>query len=125
MKWWIKLTIPFTRGDDDVEITLEVFPSNIPVRGASGDPDHDKAVEDRIIADLEKGREWVWCDLLVTAEWKGIKGIASLSAAQFSSPEDYERSFIITDLEDEALAHLTEQVEEIVNNLFNDHFEED
>lgn len=71
---------------DEVTFEVTIEPEHIEVRGnamCSGDSRYDKRVEDRILRDLDNGYQEVWCCLVVTAEWEGIKGRDTLGCCSF------------------------------------------
>ncbi len=62
---------------DAVEYRVEVEAEHTPVRGnaqASGDDADDKAVEDAILAALERGQVEAWCCLVVSAHYTDEQG---------------------------------------------------
>lgn len=61
-----------------IEYSIEVLPEETPVRGnciATDDPDFDRDYEDKILADLEAGNTWAWCQVKVTASAGGMGGM--------------------------------------------------
>lgn len=72
----------------EVTFTVSIEPEDSEVNGhfCSGDPDYaeeERKQERQIIRDLDRGYQEVWCCLVVTAEWEGIKGHASLGCCSF------------------------------------------
>jgi hypothetical protein len=95
-----KLTI------DDVTVTLRAEPEDVPVRGnavASGDDATDREVEDKIIADLERGSEWAWCCAVVEVSWGSFKNVATLGCCSYRSEEDFRASGYYDEMVSEAL----------------------
>lgn len=89
---------------DSLKVTYSIkcLPEDTPVRGnvsASGDPALDKAVEDEIIARLERGEQWAWCCVEMTASvtvggytFTGADFLGACSyrdEADFASETDY------------------------------------
>lgn len=76
----------------DVEFTVEVEPEDIPVRGnamCSGDDEADRALEDQIIAALDRGQVEAWCCIVVKATWKRdntFQGVDTLGGCCFLEP---------------------------------------
>jgi len=76
----------------EVTFTVSIEPEDFEVRGnamCSGDAKYDKKVEDQILRDLENGYQEVWCCLVVTAEWQGVKGHASLGCCSFKKGDGH------------------------------------
>jgi hypothetical protein len=70
-----------------IRITLHVEPETEPVRGnalVSGDDALDRACEDELLARLERGDEWAWCQVGVTV------AVGDLSATQWLGGCSYE-----------------------------------
>jgi hypothetical protein len=94
---------------DLFEFEIECLPEDLPVRGNASfiDEETDRAIEDRIIADLERGNEWAWCTVKVTArligcEW--LEGESSLGCCSYASEEDFiKNSGCLDDLKREAV----------------------
>ena len=91
-------------------------PEDTPVRGnamVSGDDEHDRAVENRIIYDLEVNQNpWAWCTVKVTAEWRGVEASAYLGCCSYKSREDFieHNGGYIDELKGEALEELASLV---------------
>jgi hypothetical protein len=74
------------------EITINVYPENIPVRGnimASGDDQLDKEVEDEVLRRLEMGDVWAWCCVEIVAEYRGVKASTTLGGCSYLSEDDF------------------------------------
>lgn len=94
----------------DIEITVHVKPSTIPVRGnamASGDDDFDFETENRIIAKAENN-VWAWCDITVRGTWKGLTGEAHLGACSYDSEKDFREN---SGYFDDMVAHVRDEID--------------
>lgn len=79
-----------------VDYTIECLPEDSPVRGnamASDDPALDKEVEDDILAQLDRGNEWAWCVVKVTAsveiDGERFTGCAHLGGVSCANEHDF------------------------------------
>lgn len=75
-------------------ISLRAEPEDCGVRGnalASGDDAVDKAMEDKIINDLNDGNEWAWCTAAVRATWNALEATDYLGCCSYESAEDFKR----------------------------------
>lgn len=93
----------------------------IPVRGnamASGNDRTDRALEDAILARLDRDDIWAWAAVTVTANWQGIEGSAHLGCCCYLDEHDFrECSGYFDDLASEALEEIVERVHHIVQAL--------
>ena len=95
------------------EVTVECLPEDVSVRGnavCSGDEEYDKAVEDKIIADLEFN-PWAWCVVKVTAtaeDLPGFEGCDYLGGCSYSSEAEFRAGGYFDDMKTEAIAELKE-----------------
>jgi hypothetical protein len=96
----------------NVRYTLEISPEDMPILGNASVGDNaeeNEAYANEIIARLERGDDWAWCIVTVTAEYAGFKGTASMGGcsyhdeAEFTAPGGY-----YDDMRQEALADLRE-----------------
>jgi hypothetical protein len=86
-----------------------VIEDNTPVRGnaaASGDDAADKAVEDEILARLDRGDVWAWAIVHVKASFNGFEGHAILGGCGYADKDDFMASDYYGDKQEEALADL-------------------
>ena len=99
--------------EDEVEFSVECLPEDMSVRGnaiASGDDDHDRMVEDKIIEELE-WNEWAWCTVRVVARWEGFEGNDYLGGCSYKSEEDFcTPDGYYPDMKARALEALNEEV---------------
>ena len=80
-----------------IQYRIECQPEDIPIRGnvcASGDESHDLECENAVIESLERGNEWAWCCIRVTAFIDGIdlEGVDYLGRCSYKSEKDFKRS---------------------------------
>lgn len=98
----------------DVTFTVECLGEDISVRGnamASGDPEFDREVEAKIIAQLDGGNPWAWCTVRVTAVYKSFRGTDYLGACSYKSEEDFrEAGGYFDDMCQAALADLNNEI---------------
>jgi hypothetical protein len=74
----------------DVKVTLRAEPEDEPVRGSfGGDEDGARKVEDDVLAGLEGGNEWAWCQAVVEVSWGNFQGAAFLGCCSYESEEDF------------------------------------
>lgn len=99
----------------DVDYTIECLPEDTPVRGnsvASGDDEYDRKVERKIERDLDRGNEWAWCCVRVTARLSRFKGEDYLGGCSYSSQDEFCRDGYFQDMKAEALADLIRNIKE-------------
>ena len=48
-----------------------------------------RAVEDEILARLDRGDLWAWCHVVVTARWNGYVGEAHLGGCSYADEESF------------------------------------
>lgn len=76
----------------DVTFSVELEPEDLPVDFESGDPEYreeEKKQEREIIRRLDQGDTEAWCCVVVTAEWEGIKGTATLGVCSYGPGDGY------------------------------------
>jgi len=101
----------------NVKYSIECLPEDLPVRGnalASGDPMLDRETEDSIIADLERGNEWAWCCVKVTAEIDGFTGSDYLGGCSYENEYAFKQGAYFEDMKRAALADLGRNLHEAV-----------
>ena len=101
-------------------ITIECLAEDQGVRGnvtASDDPDLDKAEEDRILADLERGNEWAWCVVRVTATWLGYTGSDVMGGNSYASEAAFQADAYYDDMVDNALTALRDSIKGLRENM--------
>jgi len=101
---------PRTLTADEVTFTIECLEEDLQIEGnamASGDDAVDQGVYDWIRGELERGNEWAWCCVKVTAAWGGFRGEDYLGGCSYRSREDFEQSNgYCADMKDRALDDL-------------------
>lgn len=97
---------------NEVTYELTYTQDDSPVRGnamVSGDADQDREVENQIIADLNRGNEYAWAQVKVSARCGRFYGAAYLGACSYNSEKDLIADLLTEDshgLKAEALADL-------------------
>lgn len=106
---------------DEVSFTVKVEEECcVPVKGNaidSGDEDFDRNVENEILDRLRRGDSFAWCSILVTAEWNGHKGIASLGCCSLEGESDVETTINDHGMRDEALDDLNKGLQAEADTL--------
>lgn len=101
-----------------VTYELTYTQDDTPVRGnamASGDDDQDRAVEDQIIADLNRGNDYAWACVEVTARCGRFSGVAYLWRCSYNSEKELIQDLFTDDtygLKDEACQDLLRGLKE-------------
>lgn len=88
-------------------VTLEIEPETSPIDHFGPD---DAESQSRIRDQLERGNLWAWFDAMVTAEYDGVIGRASLGCCSYESEKAF-RDDQMADLTSEALDDLWAQLE--------------
>jgi len=99
-----------------ITFVIEAIPEDALVRGnamASGDDQIDRDVEDAIFADLERGNQWAWCSVTVTARCGGFQGHDYLGCCSYASQDDFCQpdGYYWDDMRREALRDLLDNLE--------------
>jgi len=85
---------------------IEATPEDVPVRGnamASGNDELDKRAEDEILARLESGDEWAWCNVRVTCTDGISEGESWLGGCSYRNEEDFKAGGYYETMKAEAL----------------------
>lgn len=98
-----------------VEYRIEVEQDDQPVRGnamASGNPEHDKRAEDKIIERLERGDVWGWASVRVVAfvPGYGLEGDDHLGGCTYENEERFKECPYYCDMIDAARAELFHKI---------------
>ena len=100
----------------DVEFRIRCQPEEIPFVGncCCIDDATDQRTEEWIRDQLERGNDWAWCQVTVTASWNGLEGHAYLGGCSYRSHEEFclEGGYYL-DLKAEALADLNSEIERL------------
>jgi hypothetical protein len=96
---------------EEADFSVEMMPSDTPIKGsfAYGNAEDDAAAEADVRKQLNEGNQWAWCDVVVTARWKGFEGTTTLCACSYVSEERF-REIDLPSLKSEALEALNERV---------------
>jgi len=105
---------------DEVLFKVDAGVSDIPIIGncSAIDEETDKAMAEFIVKELLAGNKWVWCDIIVTASWKGFKGHDNLGACSYKDEKDFcEPGGYFDDMKSEALKMLNAVVFNAYSNI--------
>ena len=105
---------------NDVTWGLRVCVDDLPFEGnalASGDDDADREAEAAIRERLDRGDEWAWAAVEVTAEWEGLSASDHLGGCSYESEEDFKRDPYYADMQAECLGRLQAQAERIARRM--------
>lgn len=111
---------PLTEGE--VSFKLEIEPEDCPVRGHfdSGEAELDRQDEDRILARLERGEDWAWCTVKVTASWGSFEGEDYLGCCSYENEADFTQlGGYFEDMKHEALADLNTKLEAVFSSVLS------
>ena len=109
-----------TLSENEVEFDINCLPEFLPVRGnvmATDEPDLDREAEDEILAKLERGDEWAWCCVRVTARWNGHMGMEHLGGCSYENEADFRRCEYFEDMKAQALEDLNRNLQDEANSL--------
>lgn len=77
--------------EDEVEFTLKIEDDDCPMDFDSGEPEKDAALRKELVDRLNRGDLWAWCTVVVTAKWKGWKGVDTLGGCSYESEADFRQ----------------------------------
>jgi hypothetical protein len=80
-----------------------------PIEGnasATEEPELDEQTNAWIRAELNRGNDWAWCTVTVTATYDGVQGADSLGCCSYKSEGDFKRGGYYGDMRREALDRL-------------------
>lgn len=97
---------------DEVRFSIRIERETESVRGNASaiDPVTDREIESEIFLRLERGEEWAWCTVFVTAQWGGYEAFESLGCCSYADEEDFKRGGYYDDMCGEALDALNGQI---------------
>lgn len=99
--------------DKDVTFTIECLPEDLPIDGhcmASGNDQVDRECAQWIYDQLDRGNEWAWCTVRITATWNSYRGVDYLGACSYLSQEDFKQGGYYEDMKAVALTDLNEAI---------------
>lgn len=98
--------------ENEVEFTLTCEPEDISYKGncSAIDDETDREQEQWIEDQLDRGNQWAWCQVTVTARWKGFKGQSSLGGCSYKSEKDFRQGGYFEDMKAEAMTELNKAV---------------
>ena len=104
---------------DEVTFKVSIEPEDIPVRGnaCAIDPETDKATEDTILAELDRGNVAAWCIIVVRASWNEFSSAAYLGECSYATEKEAIKDVESYDLKDQALATLNEDIQATFEKL--------
>ena len=76
----------------------------------------DESCVEWIRDQFKQGNEWAWFDVLITCEYKGYKGFASLGCCSYESQANFE-AFELDNLKDEAFDNLKATIENSIKSV--------
>lgn len=100
--------------------TTECLEEDIPYVGncSAMDDETDKANEDWIRDQLDRGNEWAWCCVRVTATFATFKGTDYLGGCSYLSQKDFEQpGDYYDDMKHEAFNRLVKAIDEAKQSL--------
>lgn len=100
----------------EVEISIRCEPEELPYVGFCSriDPVIDRRTEARIRRQLERGNDWAWCSVVVTAAWKGFTGHSYLGGCSYRSEAEFcQAGGYYLDLKKDALNDLNREIDRI------------
>lgn len=96
---------------DLAEVEVEASPDDTPLRGnvlASGDPEVDRAAEQKVADRLDSGDIWAWAAVRVVARFDGFEADAYLGGCTYADADDFKADVYFDDLRDEVLGDLAD-----------------
>lgn len=105
--------------EDEVEFEIACEPEDEDPADyfESGDKEADAEDVKKINEDV-KWNPWAWCCVVITASYKGFKGVATLGACSYTDEEDFRKnSGYYEDLRKDALDRLNEGICEIAKAI--------
>lgn len=99
--------------ESEVEFSFECLPEESHPRDhfASGEEQYDREDIAKVLEELEKGNEWGWCCIKVTAKWKQFTGSDFLGCCSYSSQKDFETDEYYSDMKTQALEALNNAIQ--------------
>ncbi len=103
------------------DFSVEITPCQIQIEGNASaiGPVEDAETNDWIRTELDSGNEHAWCDVVVTATWRGFEGVASMGCCSYPDRASIDRD-LIPDMKHEAsiaLAHAVHTAHENISKL--------
>lgn len=98
---------------DEVEFTLEIEEDGVPEEGDfdSGEPEKDEELRRELRKRLANGDLWAWCTVVVTAKWKGWKGVDTLGGCSYKDEADFrQEDGYFGDMKERALEDLNKSI---------------
>lgn len=100
----------------EVEFSILCEPEELPYVGFCSriNAAIDRRAEQWIRQQLERGNEWAWCSVVVTAIWKGFTGSSLLGGCSYRSEAEFCRpGGYYPDLKNDALSDLNREIERV------------
>jgi hypothetical protein len=104
----------------DVEFEIECVPEDLPIQGNASaiDDETDAQLERDLREQLERGNEWAWCLVRVTARWAEYEGYDYLGGCSYASKEQFMHpKGYYPDMKARALADLNDVIATHARNL--------
>lgn len=108
--------------DDLIKIEVLIEEEETSVEGSfdTGDPAADRVQEAEILQALQNGNQWAWCTVQVVATHRSFpefSGTDFLGCCNYESEEDFRNSDYFQDMKKEAIAQLTNRLEDATQAL--------
>jgi hypothetical protein len=101
---------------EEVNFEIIAIPDHSSVRGnalISGDAAIDRAAENSILRQIERGNVWAWALVEVKASYKGITSSDYLGQCSYKSEKDFKKGGYFEDMQKEAYTTLIAQLKSL------------
>jgi hypothetical protein len=104
---------------DEVHFDIRCEPEDVPIEGncSAIDPKTDRKQERWIQRQLDRGNEWAWCMVIVTARWRHYVATDVLGCCSYKSREDFLKDAYCSDMKQRAVENLNELLQDSYTNL--------
>jgi hypothetical protein len=101
--------------EDEVNFTVSAVEDDLPEDGRlSNDDDQNAGLWERLDSYEDK---WAWARVTVTAEWKGLEGLATAGKLTYADKDDFEDSPLSGQMKVVALRMLNKRLALVANAL--------
>jgi hypothetical protein len=108
---------------EDLSIEIEANIETSQIAGncaATGDDNEDYRIASQIKRDLADGNDWAWCEVTVSAEYKGLTAEESLGCCSYDSEQGFKNSDYYDQMVRECLESIQGQINDICKGLIED-----